>query len=169
VVAVADRKIAPLIPPKLSHGAGRQRLAARNAHLDVADLFAPPRAGSLVYGMGKIDTWGAVSNRSTVDALGWTTGDRLHIALLGGSVVAHRDETGAFAMGIKPYFVVPAAVRHRSGLHSRDLVLMAADPNHDVLVVHPLAALDTMITTYHATLTTTGAKDAADRPGGGPR
>jgi hypothetical protein len=29
-------------------------------------------------------------------------------------------------------------------------VLLAADPNHDVLVVHPQSALDTMITTYHA-------------------
>ncbi|MGB3444668.1 MAG: hypothetical protein WBA97_38515 [Actinophytocola sp.] len=134
-------------------GVGRQRLAARNAHLDVVDLLGPPRTGSLVYGMDKIDTWGAVSNRSTIDVLGWTTGDRLHIVLLGGSVVAHRDETGAFTMGTKPYFVVPAAVRHRNGLHCRDLVLMAADPNHDVLVVHPLAALDTMITTYHASLT----------------
>jgi hypothetical protein len=156
VVAVADRKITPLIPPKLTRGTGRQRLASRNVDLDVVDLLAPPRTGSLVYGMGKIDTWGTVSNRSTIDALGWTSGDRLHIALVGGSVVAHRDETGAFAMGTKPYFVIPAAVRHRSGLHCRDLVLMAADPKHDVLVLHPIAALDTMITTYHASLTTVG-------------
>jgi hypothetical protein len=163
VVAVADRKIAPLIPPKLTQGAGRQRLAVRNANLDVVDLLAPPRTGSLVYGMGKIDTWGVITNRSTIDALGWTTGDRLHIALLGGSVVAHRDETGAFAMGTKPYFVVPAAVRHRSGLHSHDLVLMAADPNHDVLVVHPLSALDMMITTYHAALTTTSTAGGGQR------
>jgi hypothetical protein len=163
VVVVAERKIASLIPPKVTQGSGRQRLAARNAHLDVVDLLAPPRTGSLVYGMGKIDTWGAVSNRSTIDALGWTSGDRLHIAPAGGSVVAHRDETGAFAMGAKPYFVVPAAIRHRSGLHSRDLVVMAADPNHDVLVVHPLAALDTMITTYHASLTTTGTAGGGQR------
>jgi hypothetical protein len=169
VVAVADRKIAPLIPPKLTRGAGQQRLAARNAHLDVVDLLAPPRTGTLVYGMGKIDTWGVITNRSTIDALGWTSGDRLHIALVGGSVVAHRDETGAFAMGTKPYFVVPAAVRHRSGLHCRDLVLMAADPNHDVLVVHPLAALDTMITTYHASLTTVGNGNGNGGQAGGGR
>ncbi|MBB4911505.1 hypothetical protein [Actinophytocola algeriensis] len=35
-------------------------------------------------------------------------------------------------------------------------MLVVADPNHDVLVVHPLTALDTMITTYHASLTTVG-------------
>lgn len=106
--------------------------------------------------MGKIDRWGLISNRSTIDALGWTTGDRLHIALVRGSVVAHRDEAGVFAMGTKPYLVLPAAVRHHSGMHASDLVLIAADPHHDVLVIHPLTALDVMINTYHATLTTGG-------------
>ncbi len=57
-----------------------------------------------------------MSNRATVDALGWTAGDRLHIALVGGSVVAHRDAAGAFAMGPKPYLVLPAAVRYRAGV-----------------------------------------------------
>jgi hypothetical protein len=118
--------------------------------------------------MGKIDTWGAVSNRSTVDALGWTHGDRLHIALLGGSVVAHHDETGAFAMGTKPYFVVPAAVRHRSGLHSRDLVLMAADPEPRRVGRPPPrgAGHDDHHLPRHPDH---DAKSAADRSGGGPR
>lgn len=48
------------------------------------------------------------------------------------------------------------AVRHRSGLRARDHVLVAADPHHDVLGVHPIAALDSMITAYHASLTTGG-------------
>jgi hypothetical protein len=106
--------------------------------------------------MGKIDAWGVVSNRDTIQALGWTPDDRLHIALVGGSVVAHRDPAGAFAMGPRPYLVLPAAVRHRSGVRPGERVLVAADPHHDVLVIHPLAALDTMIATYHASLTTGG-------------
>jgi hypothetical protein len=124
------------------------------AQLQVADLITRPRRGSLVYGMGKIDQWGLISNRATIDALGWTTGDHLHIALVSGSVVAHRDPAGAFTMGAKPYLNLPATVRHRSGLSGGELVLLAADPNHDVLVVHPLTALDEMITGYHASLTT---------------
>jgi hypothetical protein len=167
VVGVAERKIAPLVPPRLTRGTGRLRLASRNAQLDVVDLLSRPRAGSLVYGMGKVDERGAVSNRAAVDALGWSTDDHLHIALVGGSVVAHHDEAGAFAMGPKPYLVLPAAVRYRAGMHARDLVLVVADPNHDVLVVHPLAALDTMITTYHASLTTVCNGDG--RPAGGGR
>lgn len=162
---MAERRIAPLVPPRLTPGSGRRLFAHRNAQLDVADLLPRPRSGTLVYGMGKIDAWGVVSNRSTIDALGWTTGDHLHIVLVGESVVAHRDDTGAFAMGTKPYLVLPAAVRHRSGLRARDRVLVAADPNHDVLVVHPLAALDTMITAYHASLTTVGSSDRAGGEG----
>jgi hypothetical protein len=154
VVDVAERTIAPLVPPRLSVSAGRQLLATRGGRLPVAELLAPPRAGSLVYGMGKIDTWGVVSNRDTVQALGWAPGDRLQIALVGGSVVVHRDPAGVFAMGPKPYLVLPAAVRHRSGVRPGEPVLVAADPRHDVLVVHPLAALDSMIATYHASLTT---------------
>jgi hypothetical protein len=163
VVGVAERKIAPLIPPRRPGGSGRQPLANRMARLEVVDLLARPRSGSLVYGMGKIDQWGLISNRTTIDALGWTAGDHLHIALVGGSVVAHRDPAGAFDMGAKPYLILPAPVRHRSGLDGGELVLLAADPNHDVLVVHPLAALDEMITGYHASLTTVAS------PGGEPR
>lgn len=74
-----------------------------------------------------------------------------------------------FVMGPKPYLVLPAAVHYRAGMRARDLVLMVADPNHDVLVVHPLAALDTMITSYQATLTTTGTSAASSTAGGGPR
>lgn len=109
--------------------------------------------------MGHLDADGRLSNRSTIDALGWTTGHCLNTALVGGSVVVHRDPSGVFTMGTKPYLVLPAALRRRDGLGARDLVLVAADPHHDVLVVHPLTALDTMITNYHASLTTVGNGD----------
>ena len=151
---MTEHRIAPLVPPTLARGSGRRLLAGRNTQLQVGELLARPRAGSLVYGMGRLDSDGRVANRSTIEALGWTTGDCLSIALVDGSVVVHRDPTGAFVMGAKPYLVLPAPLRRRNGLGSRDLVLMVADPNHDVLVVHPLTALDTMITSYHAALTT---------------
>jgi len=43
-------------------------------------------------------------------------------------------------------------VRRRCGLRPGEQVLVAADPNHDVLVVHPLAALDAMVIAFHAAL-----------------
>lgn len=151
---MTERRIAPLVLPILARGSGRRLLAGRTNQLQVGELLARPRAGSLVYGMGRLDSDGRVANRSTIDALGWAAGDCLSIALVDASVVAHRDPTGAFVMGAKPYLVLPAPLRRRDGLGNRDLVRLVADPNHDVLVVHPLTALDTMITTYHAALTT---------------
>lgn len=163
---MAERKIAPLVPPTLARGSGRRRLAGRSAQLQVGALLERPRAGTLVYGMGRLDQDGRLSNRATIDALGWTVGDSLNIALVGGSVVVHRDPSGAFEMGAKPYLVLPASLRRRNGLGAGDLVLVAADPNHDVLVVHPLTALDTMITTYHASLTTVGSVESTVGGGG---
>ena len=160
---MTERRIAPLVPPRLSPtSTGGRVLADRRGRLDLAELLLSSRGGSLVYGMGRIDAWGVVSNRDTITTLGWTAGDRLQIAVVDGSVVAHRDPDGLFAMGSQPYFVLPATVRHRPGLRPREQVLVVADPNHDVLVVHPLVALDVMITTYHAALSTTGGT-------GGPR
>ena len=100
---MAERKVAPFGPTPPDPWRDRQRLASRNAQLDVVDVLSLPRAGSMVYGVGKVDERGAVSNRHTVDALGWSTGDHLHIVLVGGgSVLVHRDEAGAFAMDPSP-------------------------------------------------------------------
>lgn len=63
-------------------------------------------------------------------------------------MVAHRDPADAFALGTKPYLVLPAAVRQCGGLRSGDQVLVVADANHDVLVVHPLRALNAMIVVW---------------------
>ena len=163
---MTERKIAPLVPPTLARGSGRRLLAGRGAQLPVGELLTRPRAGSLVYGMGHLDADGRLSNRSTIDALGWAAGDCLNIALVDGSVVVHRDPTDVFTMGTKPYLVLPASLRRRNGLGARDLVLVAADPNHDVLIVHPLTTLDTMITSYHASLITVSSGERPATVGG---
>jgi hypothetical protein len=156
VVVVAERKIAALIPPRLSGPWVDRISAAGRGRLPLVGLPALPRPGSLEYGIGKIDVDGRISNCSTIAALGWCEGDQLHMALVEGSVVVHRDPAGAFRIGRKPYLVLPIAIRRRSGLGPSCQVLLVADPHHDVVVVHPRAALDVMITTYHAPLTTGG-------------
>ncbi len=149
---MTDRTIAALIPPRLSPGSAAPEDRSATAPLPLAELLPRLRGKSLRYGMAQIDSAGRVSNRVTVTTLGWADGDRLQIAVVSGSVVVVRDPSGPFAMGRKPYIVLPAAVRHRVGVGPGDQVLIAADPNHDVLVVHPLAAVDSMIAAYHASL-----------------
>ena len=74
--------------------------------------------------------------------LGWSTSDRLHVALVGGSVAAPprrgrrvRDRSEALTRA-------PGRGATPLCMHARDHMLVVADPNHDVLVVHPL---DTVI------------------------
>lgn len=162
VGVVGDRVIAAVVPPQLSGALGRQVRTVRGGRLPIGELLALPRTGSLIYGMARIDVWGVVSNRAVVTDLGWVPGDRLTIAVVSGSVVVHRDPAGTFALGTKPYLVLPAAVRHRGGLQPGDQVLLVADANHEVLVVHPLRVLDAMIATYHASLAQGGDHD--DQP-----
>jgi hypothetical protein len=161
-MAMGER-IAALVLPRLSVSVAGRLAPVRGAPLPVGDLLALPRAGSLRYGMARVDADGRVSNRSTITALGWCGGDRLHITLLAGSVVVHRHPSGVFTMPSKPDVVVlPAPVRKHSGMRPGEQVLLAADPNHDVLVVHPLSALDSMVTAYHASLV--GGDDDDDHP-----
>jgi hypothetical protein len=156
-------QIAALVLPRLSASVAGRRSPVRGAPLPVADLLGLPRTGSLRYGMARGDADGRVSNRATIAVLGWCCGDRLHITLLAGSVVVHRHPSGVFTMPTKPDVVVlPAPVRKRSGMRAGEQVLIAADPNHDVMVVHPLSALDSMITAYHASLVDGG--DGDDHP-----
>jgi AbrB family looped-hinge helix DNA binding protein len=84
--------------------------------------------------------------------LRWRHGQPLQITAVEGAVVVHPHPAGVFAVPSNLYVVLPAPVRRRCGLHPGDRVLLAADPEHGVLVVHPLSALDTMITTYHTSL-----------------
>lgn len=120
--------------------------------LPVVALPSLPRAGVLRYAMARVDVWGVVSSRAVIDALGWQGGDRLHFTVLAGSVVVQRHPSGAFAMPVKPRVLLPAPVRHHSGLGRGAQVLLVADPEQDALVIHPLAAVDAMILAFHATL-----------------
>ena len=151
MVAVVERRVAALVPPRLSAVCG-PRSACRLSPLPLAELLPLLRAGSLRYGLARVDASGVVSNRSTIRALGWRCGDQLQVSVVAGSVVVHRDPGGVFRMPAKPYLVLPSAVRHRCGLRAGEQVLVAADPHHDVLVVHPLAALDAMVLAFHAAL-----------------
>lgn len=154
---MTERRIAALIPPRLTGSLTDRTGTASRGRLPLVELPPLPQSSSLCYGMGRIDSEGRISNASIITTLGWREGDRLHMALLNHSVIVHREPTGAFRLGRKPYLVLPATVRRRNGLGAGQQVLLAADPNHDVLVVHPQAALDSMITTYHASLSTRGA------------
>ena len=45
-------------------------------------------------------------------------------------------------MPVKPYLVIPAALRRRCGLRAGDHVLLAASPGEDTLTAYSFAVVD---------------------------
>ncbi|MFJ8911135.1 hypothetical protein [Amycolatopsis sp. NPDC102389] len=93
-----------------------------------------------------------MSDRSILKTLGWGPGDSLQITVIDSAVVVHPHSAGVFVVPPRPYLVLPALVRRRCGIHAGDRLLLAADPSHGALVVHPLAALDELLVAHHASL-----------------
>ncbi|MET8042460.1 AbrB/MazE/SpoVT family DNA-binding domain-containing protein [Micromonospora sp. NPDC005215] len=153
VVAVVEVTVAPLIPPLMppeqGEGNGRRPGVLRRPPLPLPDLPIP-RAGSSVYGLAAIDVSGRIADRMIVRALGWGGGTRLHIYESAGLIVVRLDPQGVFTLTGQGHLHLPAAVRKWCGLKPGDRLLLAADPDGGVLVLHPPAALDAVVAQIHA-------------------
>ena len=99
-----------------------------------------------------MDGGGRLQDRGAVAALGWSQGDRLLITIVRTSVVIRRRPDGVFVMPRKPYVALPAPVRRGCGALAGSRLLLVADPVHDVLIVHPEAAVQAMLRTFHTSL-----------------
>jgi bifunctional DNA-binding transcriptional regulator/antitoxin component of YhaV-PrlF toxin-antitoxin module len=99
-----------------------------------------------------MDGGGRLQDRGAVAVLGWNPGDRLLITLVRTSVVIRRRPDGVFVMPRKPYVALPAPVRRGCGALAGSRLLLVADPVHDVLIVHPEAAVQAMLRTFHTSL-----------------
>jgi hypothetical protein len=105
-----------------------------------------------VYGLAAVDRRDRAADHVVVQALGWQPGTRLDIRETRGLLVVRADAHGVFSVTKQGHLRLPAPVRHCCGLVPGDRVLLAADPERDLLVVHPPAALDAMLAQRHAGL-----------------
>ncbi|MET8854527.1 hypothetical protein [Amycolatopsis sp. NPDC004625] len=99
-----------------------------------------------------MDGGGRLQDRGAVAVLGWQPGDRLLITLVQTSIVVRRRSDGVFVMPRKPYVALPAPVRRGCGALAGSRLLLVADPAHDVLIVHPEAAVQAMLRAFHTSL-----------------
>jgi hypothetical protein len=157
VVVVTDTVIEPVVIPAtpLRHD---EHLADSRFGSSAARRTLPlptvptPRTNSAVYGLAAVDCRGRVADRAVVHALGWTPGTRLDIRENRGLLVIRTDPHGVSRVTTQGHLRLPATVRHCCDLVPGDRVLLAADPERDLLIVHPPAALDDLLTPYHAGL-----------------
>ena len=111
-----------------------------------------PRTSSIVYGLAAIDCRGRAADHTVMTALGWVPGTRLDIRESGGLLLIRSDVHGVFSVTKQGHLRLPAPVRHRCGLIPGDRVLLAANPQRDLLIVHPPAALDDLLAQRHTQL-----------------
>jgi len=135
--------VAPVIPSP-----GRVAAALRAGPVAVRPLpMAGPAAalsvpGDVVYGTGRIDASGRVTDQAVSCALGWCEGDRLTLTAGPGVVIARRDPGGMVTVPARACLAIPAVLRRRCGLRPGDRVLLAAVPGQDMLVVYSFAVVD---------------------------
>lgn len=131
-----------------AHGLRRPGLAKRPP-LPLSRLPVT-REGSTVYGLATLDTHGRIADRTVIAALGWAPGTRLAIAENSGLIVVSSVRHGVFRLTAQGHLRLPATVRQWCALTMGDRVLLAAEIEAGVLIVHPPAALDAMTAPIHA-------------------
>lgn len=109
----------------------------------------------MLYRIAAVDDRGRLAEHTLVNALGWQPGQRLRIETLSTTALAMTPDTdGLLPIARRRHLPLPAGVRRWCVIRPGDRVLLAANPQRQLLLVHTMAALDAMITSFH---TTTGA------------
>ena len=135
--------VAPVIP---SPGRMTGPLHVRPAAVRPLPMAGPAAALSVpagvVYGTGRIDASGRVTDQAIAHALGWHEGDRLTLTASPGIVTARRDPRGMVTVPARACFAIPAVLRRRCALRGGDRVLLAAVPGQDMLAAYSFAVVD---------------------------
>lgn len=108
------------------------------------------RDTSMLYDMGRIDASGRVACTAILNELGWTPGRKFEALLAERAIVLRAAPQGRLSVPPKPSIIVPARARGPHRIKVGDQVLIAAAPEYGLVIVHPLTALDEMISSYHA-------------------
>jgi hypothetical protein len=141
---VTAQPIAPVIPSP-ARVAGPPR-AAPPAAVRPLPMAGPAAASSVppgvVYGTGRIDASGRVTDQAIACVLGWQEGDRLTLTASPGIVTARRDPGGMVTVPARACIAIPAVLRRRCGLRTGDRVLLAALPGQHTLTAYSFAVVD---------------------------
>jgi hypothetical protein len=118
--------------------------------LPLSGLHQLPRDASMLYDIGRVDDSGRVASNDIVSALHWRPGRKLEVILTPRTIVIRTAPGGQFRVPQRPCIVIPSHARRPHDISPGDHVLIAAAPDHGLVIVYPLSALDEMISRYHA-------------------
>lgn len=106
----------------------------------------------IVFDVARPDADGRVAARALLRALRWPSGHRLHIDATGGLLLITAAPGGTHVVGARGALPLPAAARQMCGITSQQVVLLAAIPARDLLVVHPSNTITRLLADLHAAL-----------------
>lgn len=112
----------------------------------------PLRTSTAVYSLTTIDVSGRATDQTIMDALGWPPGTGVNVQVVDGLLAIRSADPGTFHVTRNGRLSVPATVSRQCGLEPGNPALLAAYPDHDLLVIHPPARLDTLLAAHHAPL-----------------
>lgn len=102
--------------------------------------------------LARLDRSGRVHARPLLDALTWTAGHRVDIAVVAGVLVVASAPGGLHVVGTRGVLTLPAAARSMCGIEPGRAVVLLASPPQDVLVVHPASTITRLLAQHHARL-----------------
>ncbi|MFD9734822.1 AbrB/MazE/SpoVT family DNA-binding domain-containing protein [Umezawaea sp. NPDC059074] len=102
--------------------------------------------------MAAVDSGGRVADNVVLRTLAWGPGTALDLEIRHGLVVIHATARGTSAVTPQGFLRLSVSLRRRLDLHAGDRVLLAAYPDHQLLIVHPPIALDDLLAPAHAPL-----------------
>ena len=141
----AQEVVASLVLP-----AARPASAQPVSPLSLAGLHRLPRDASMLYDIAGVDESGRVACGEIISELGWRPGTRLDVIVTPRAIVIRAAPGGLFSAPRRPCVVLPLHARRPHGIKPGDHVLIAAAPEHELVLVYPLSALDDMISRYHS-------------------
>lgn len=120
--------------------------------LSLPHLPEPVRR-DVVFGMGRLDANGRITDRAIVASLRWSPDHRIRYTIRGGLIIAVIDPAGQRCLGERGQLHLPVAVRRACRLDVGARLLLAVLPGLQRLIIHPPATLATLTAAAHQSVT----------------
>jgi hypothetical protein len=105
-----------------------------------------------VLDLARLDRSGRLSARAVLRGLGWRAGHRVAVDVVRGLLLVSSAVAGAYAVGSRGDLALPATARALCGLTVGEMVVVAAYPSQELLLVHPVATVGGLVHELHARL-----------------
>lgn len=151
-VSTVSEMSVPAVVPRSSPSSAFGAEVRVPRRLPLPQLAALANSAATLHRIAAVDDHGRLAEQALVNALGWQAGQQLRIETLSTTALAITPDTdGLLPLARRGHLPLPAGVRRWCAIRPGDRVLLTAAPQRHLLLIHTMAALDAMITSFHTT------------------